>query len=189
MGLDNRQEGKFITIIGGKFCQRVDQNTEGAVARINKLGKQVFEKYWDNFTGTLVDIKTQDGEYGKNWLFVFRDGEEVWNLQLGYSNSYSTALLKMLPNIDLTKPFKLSPSVKEVDGKSKSSLFVNQNGEHVKHAYTKENPNGMPDMVQITVKGLPTWDDTDRLVFLQSMVDTEILPKLGKTAPDKLEDF
>ena len=188
MGLEVKSEGKYFTILGGKFCQRVDENTEGAIARINKLGKQVFEKFYDSFTGELINIKTQDSQaYGKNWVFVFKDGEDIWNLQLGYSNSFATAFLKMLPNIDLTKPIKLSPSVKEVDGKDKSSLFINQGSEHVKHAYTRENPNGMPDMVQIMVKGVPTWDDTDRLLFLQNMVNTEILPKLGKTAPEKTD--
>jgi hypothetical protein len=57
-------------------------------------------------------------------------------------------------------------------------LFINQNGVAVKHAYTKDAPNGMPPMVQVTVKGEQIWDDTDRLVFLQNMVDTQIIPKL-----------
>ena len=84
----------------------------------------------------------------------------------------------MLPNIDLTKEMKVSPSVKEVDGKNKSSLFINQDGKALKHAFTRETPNGMPDMEQVTVNGSQVWDDTKRLVFLQNMVDTTILPKL-----------
>ena len=85
---------------------------------------------------------------------------------------------------------KVSPSVKEVDGKNKSSLFINQGGNALKHAYTRENPNGMPDMEQITVNGVLIWDDTKRLAFLHNMVTTQILPKLpgtqsadAKTAP------
>jgi len=73
---------------------------------------------------------------------------------------------------------KVSPSVKEVDGKNKSSLFINQDGKALKHAFTRDNPNGMPDMEQVTVNGSQVWDDTKRLVFLQNMVDTTILPKL-----------
>jgi hypothetical protein len=182
MGLDNRSEGKFITILAGKFCMRVPENTEGAVQRVNKLGKTVFEKYYDHFTGKLIGIKVQDGTYGKTWNFSFQDKEDVYVLQLSYSNSFATAFLKMLPNIDLSKEMKVSPSVKEVDGKNKSSLFVNQDGQTVKHAYTKENPNGMPDMEQVTVKGEQVWDDTKRIEFLHNMVVTNILPKLGVTA-------
>lgn len=184
MGLDNRQAGNYITVLAGKLCQRVPEGTEGAIQRTNKLGNVVFEKFYDSFTGRLVDIKVQDGTYGKTWNFVFVDKEEPYILQLSYSNSFATALLKILPNIDLTKEFKVSPSVKMVDGKNKSTLFINQDGKALKHAYTRENPNGMPDMEQVTVKGVLQWDDTKRLIFLQNMVDTVIMPKLlGGTGP------
>lgn len=181
MGLENREGGKYITILGGKFSQRVPEGTPGATSRINKLNKVVWEKYYDSFTGKLVGIRTQDGNgYGKNWVFDFQDRGEVYHLQLSYSNSFATAFLKMLPNVDLTKEMKVSPSVKEVDGKNKSSLFINQEGVAIKHAYTRENPNGMPDMEQVTVKGEQVWDDTKRLDFLHNMVMTTIVPKLPK---------
>jgi len=182
MGLENRGDGgNFITILDGKFCQRVPAGTEGAKQRENKLGKIVHEKFYDSFTAKLVGIRTQDGAYGKSWLFDFQDGEDVYHLQLSYSNSFATAFLKMLPNVDLTQEMKVSPSVKMGDdGKNRSSLFINQNGNPVKHAFTKDNPNGMPDMEQITVKGALVWDDTKRLAFLQNMVDTIIVPKLPK---------
>lgn len=178
MGLDTRQTGNFITILGGKICQRVPEDTIGAVKRTNKLGNVVNERFYDSFTGKLIDIKVQDGAYGKTWNFVFKDKEEPYTLQLSYSNSFSTALLKMLPNIDLAKEMKISPSVKEIDGKSRSSLFINQDGKAIKHAYSRENPNGMPDMEQVTVKGVLVWDDTKRLEFLDKMVHETILPKL-----------
>ena len=179
MGLDNRQSGNYITILQGKFCQRVPEGTEGATTRTNKIGNVVHEKFYDSFTGKLTDIKVQESTYGKTRNFIFKDKEEPYTLQLSYSNSFSTAFLKMLPNIDLTKEMKVSPSVKEVDGKNKSSLFVNQNGQPLKHAYTMDAPNGMPNMEQVTVKGVLQWDDTKRLEFLQNMVDTIIMPKLN----------
>ncbi len=86
----------------------------------------------------------------------------------------------MLPNIDITQPIQLSPQQKEVDGKVKSSLFINQGGIHIKHAYTKDNPNGLPQLKKIMIKGKETWDDSDQLEFLFNMVNTKIKPKLGK---------
>lgn len=183
MGLNTRDEGHYITILGGKFCQRVPEGAPGSKSRVNKMGKTVHERFYDNFTGKLVDIKTQDGEYGKSWIFSFVDKGAVYNLQLSYSNSFATAFLKMLPNVDLTKEMKVSPSTKEVDGKNKSSLFINQDGQPVKHAYTRENPNGMPDMEEVTVKGQKVWDDTKRIEFLYNMVATKIIPQLKKVAP------
>jgi len=183
MGLEQREEGKFITILGGKFSQRVPEGTDGAVQRTNKLGKVVWEKYYDSFTGYLTSIKIKDSDYGQTWNLGFKAGDEHYTIQLSYSNSFATAFLKMLPNIDLSKPMKLSPSTKEVDGKNKSSLFINQDDKPIKHAYTRDNPNGLPDMEEITVKGTKVWDDTKRLEFLRNMVETTIIPKLGGTQP------
>lgn len=187
MGLENREGGKYITIYGGKFSVRVDKDTEGAVERVNKEGKTVYEKYYNSFTGKLVGIKTQDSPYGKNWLFSFQDGKDVYNLQLSYSNSFASNFLKKLPNIDVTKEMKVQPSIQEVDGKKKSSLFVSQDGVSIKHAFTREVPNGMPEMEQITVKGQLQWDDTKQIEWLHDLIMKDIVPKLPKreVSPDE----
>ena len=179
MALENKLDGNYITILGGKLCQRVKEGTEGSIKRTNKIGKIVSEKFYDSFTGKLVDIKTADGAYGKTWNFHFQDKAEIYVLQLSYNNGFAMALLKTLPNADLTKEMKVSPFTKEVDGKNKSTLFVNQDGTALKHYYTKEHPNGLPEWKQITVKGEKVWDSTDQLKFLEDMVKTTIVPKLA----------
>jgi len=180
MGLGNHEGGKFITIFNGKFTQRVPESTEGAVQRTNKDNKVVFEKYYDNFTGKLVGISTRESSYGKQWLFAFKDELEVYNLALSYSSGFASAFLKMLPNIDITKEMLVSPSVEEVDGKKKSSLFVKQSGAWIKSAFTKDNPNGLPKWKQVTVKGQLVWDDSEAMAFLEEMVKRDIIPKLPK---------
>jgi hypothetical protein len=179
MGLGTQENGKYISIVGGRFCIRVQEGSEGAISRVNKLGKTVWEKYYDNFTGKLVGIKTTDGTYGKQWVFSFQDAGEVYNLQLGYNNSFAKNIIKMLPNADLTKEMKVQPQTKVDDkGVKKSSVFINQDGVSLKHAYTKDNPNGLPQMKQVLVKGSLIWDDTDQMVFLENMVKKDIIPKL-----------
>ncbi len=183
MTLENHEGGKFITIYNGKFTVRVPEGTPGAIARTNKIGNLVHEKFYDSFTGKLINIRTRESAlYGKSWNMDFRDGGEVYTLQLPYSNSYATNFLKILPNIDLTQEMKIQPSQKIEDGKTKSSLFVSQNGVTLKHAYTKDVPNGLPPMVQVMRKGKMEWDDSDRLIFLQAMVERDVLPKLPKDA-------
>jgi hypothetical protein len=200
MGLGNKENGKYVSILGGKFCIRIEKPDNivtpediskwlvdnSAVSRVNKLGKTVYEKYYDNFTGKLVGIKVKDGgAYEKQWVFSFQDTGEVYVLQLGYTNSFAKNILKMLPNADLSKEMKLSPSTKvEADGTKKSSIFINQDGTALKHAYTRDNPNGLPPMTQVMVKGSLVWDDTDQMIFLENMVNTQIIPKLdgGKYA-------
>lgn len=180
MGLENREGGKYITILNGKFAVRVPEGTAGAIQRVNKLGNTVYEKFYDSFTAKLVNIRTRDSQYGKNWEFDFRDEGEVWTLQLSYSNSFAKNLLKILPNADVTKEMKLQPAQKVEDGKTKSSLFVSQDGVTLKHAHTRTNPNGMPEMKEVMVKGQKVLDDTDQVEFLRAMVERDILPKLPK---------
>lgn len=186
MGFQNKTRGTYFTILDGKFSVKVDEGTEGAVTRENKEGNIVHEVYHDSFEGFLTKIDTKDGNYGKSWIFTFCDDlGEFYNLQLNYSNSFAVAFLKMLPNIDLSKKMELTPSSKMVDGKKVNSLFVKQGGVNIKHAYTRENPNGMPDLEQKIVKGQKVWDDTDRLIFLENMVRETILPRLNQNiTPD-----
>ena len=179
MGFVDKEEGKFFTIYQGKCTVRVPEGTPNAISRVNKMGKTVYEVFRDSFVGTLTGITTKDGEYGKMWNFSFKDEGETYTLTLPYSNSYAKAFLKMLPNIDLTKKMKVSPSLKEEDGKPKTTLFINQDGVAIKHKYTRENPNGLPEMERITVKGQEVWDDTKQLAFLEEMIKRDIRPKLG----------
>jgi len=181
MGFESRTGGNYFTILGGKFAIRVQEGTPGSVMRVNKVGKEVHEMYHDSFTGKLVGIRVkEDRWYGKQWEFDFQDQEQINTLQLSYSNSFSTNILKMLPNVDLSKEMKVQPSQKMEDGKPKSSLFISQDGVTLKHAYTKDAPNGLPQMVQITIKGALVWDDSDRLTFLEEMVRRDIIPNLPK---------
>lgn len=188
MAFENREGGKYFTVLGGKFAVRVAHDTPGSVRRVNKVGKEVSEIFHDSFTGKLINIRTKEGEYGKSWEFDFKDGNEVYTLQLSYSNSYATTILKILPNVDLTQEIKMQPDQKVIDGKTKSSLFISQNGVTLKHAYTKDAPNGLPPMTQVTVKGNLVWDDTDQLAFLKAMVRSDILPKLEGTPAPEVKD-
>lgn len=181
MSFGDNDYRKYFTVYNGKFSIRVPKGTPGSKDRINKVGKEVSEIYKDFFVGTLVNIRTKTSEtYGKSWEFDFRDNGEIWTLQLSYSNSSAKNLIKILPNADLAQEMKIQISMKMVENKPKTSIFVAQNGVTLKHKYTRANPNGMPDMEEITVKGVKQLDDTKQLEFLQSMVEADLLPKLPR---------
>lgn len=130
-----------------------------------------------------MDIKTQDHpSYGKFWNVVMQDGDDRYTLQMNYSGGYASAFLKTIPNADLSQRIRISPSMKIEGDKKKVTLFLSQNGVPLKHFYTKDNPNGLPQMKQIKVKGKLSWDDSDMMEFLENMVKTTIVPKL-KAAP------
>ena len=181
MGLQNNERGNFISIFNGKITQRVPEGTAGSVTRTNKIGKIVTERYFDSFTGKLIGINPMDGTYGKQWYFSFKDKGEVYILTMGYDSSIALAFLAMLPNVDLSKEIKVSASVTQNNkGGENTSIFINQDGKAIKHAYTKENPNGLPPWKAVTINGNTLWDKSEPLAFLENMVNTIIIPKLPK---------
>lgn len=181
MSFGDNDYRKYFTIYNGKFSINVPKGTPGSVTRINKVGREVSEIYKDFFVGKLVNIRTKTSEkYGKSWEFDLRDSGDVWTLQLSYSNSSAKNLIKILPNADLAQEMKIQISMKMVENKPKTSIFVSQNGVTLKHKYTRTNPNGMPDLEEIMVKGVKQLDDTKQLAFLQAMVESDILPKLPR---------
>lgn len=186
MALYNTARKTYLTVFDGKFTRRVDEGTIGAVSRMTKPvigeGKLVHELYYSNLSGRITDIYTRDGAYGKTWNIDINDGTEKYSLQFGYSDGLAIAFLKMLPNVNLDKDviFSVTKKLDPKDNKEKTSLFLNQDGEPIKHAYSLANPNGLPEMKMVVVNGKEVWDSTERLAFLQNMVDTQIIPKLNR---------
>lgn len=172
----------YYSISNGKICQSFKTMVEGAIERTTKTGKQTFEKFYDYIDGVITNIETRESEYGKSWLVSLLDGETTQVLQFNYSSGYSAAFLKALPNVDLIKKVKITPKLTIEGDKKKTTVFINQGGKACKWAFTKDNPNGMPELTQIKVKGKLTWDDSDCMAFLENMVKTDILPHLSRPA-------
>lgn len=185
MGLENNSFTIYLSIGDGKITRRVKEPTANSKERKTKEGKIINEEIYDAISGLIIDIKvTKHPQYGKFWNILLQDGEDTFCLQTNYSGSYASAFLKQLPNVDLTQRVRLIPSMKVVDGKKKPTLFINQHGKSLKHYYTKDEPNGLPQMVKKKFKGQDVWDDGDMMEFLEKMVNETILPKLPKGGGD-----
>jgi len=67
MGLTNSQGGSkvFLSISNGKLVRSFKEKTEGAVSRINKAGREVFEMFYDSLEGTITGVGTKESDYGK----------------------------------------------------------------------------------------------------------------------------
>jgi hypothetical protein len=182
MALGNNNSAIFLSIADGKIVRRFKEKTNNTAERtITKgpnAGKVVHEEKYAFVEGHITDIQTRTSEYGKTWNVTIDDGDESYILQMDYSGGYSSAFLKALPNVDFSQPVKLSPKMTIEGDKKKTTLFVNQGGTACKHAFTKDNPNGLPQMVQVKVKGVMTWDDSAMMEFFEQMVTNDILPKI-----------
>ena len=61
------------------------------------------------------------------------------------------------------------PNAKKVNDKTKTTIFVAQNDKAAKWYYTRDNPNGLPQLKKIKIKGKEAWDDTEVMEFLGVM--------------------
>jgi hypothetical protein len=189
MGLQNSQSDSviFLQIANGKIVRQSKTPVEGSVSRINKLGREVHELFYDSLTGHIKDITTRESEYGKTWIVKVNSDGKNYQLEFNYSSGYATTFLKALPNVQFSQPITLSPKL-IIDGdKKKSVLFISQDGKGLKHYFTKDNPNGLPDLKKIKIKGKESWDDSDRMEFLEQYVQNNIIPMLKPQLQDTIE--
>ena len=183
MGAINNSTAIYLSISDGKICRRVQSPTEHSKPRTTKDGRVVNEEHYNGWMGKITNITTRESEYGKEWQVEINDGTSTVILSFKYSSGYAASFLKALPNVNLNVPVTFTPKATEVDGKKRTTMFLSQNGTPIKWAYTKDNPNGCPGLKQIKVKGQTTWDDSDMMEFLESMVNNDVLPQLNSDVP------
>lgn len=191
MGLENNSNAIYLTISNGKICRQVASKTEASKERTNKNGKLVHEEFYDKISGMLTDIKVREveiaGQQSKFWELKIEDEGKFYQLQFNYSSGYASCFLKSIPNADLSQRISFIPKMTEENGKKKTTLFVTQGGNPLKHFYTKDSPNGLPQMVQKMVKGKNVWDDYDMMQFLEKMINEKIKPQLKGASSTKAE--
>lgn len=179
-------DGRQFTYIGTskkKFVQRVLETHPNAESRVlgdksPKKGQTVWEHRFDSFAGQLIDVRVEvHKEYGKQWNFevdVTEDESdpEYFLLKMPYSSGYAKSILCRLPNLNFDEDvqFKWYDFLDQEKNKQISGISLKQSGKVVKSRFTREEKNGMPEMVKIMVKGEEQWDDSEKLVFLDKMV-------------------
>lgn len=185
----------YYRVTGGKFVQSVKEDTPGAVERINKNGKTVYEKAEDGWTGHITNVTIEkNDEYGDNLVIEMRDsGGYQANIKAKLRSGYAKSFFKRLPNINFGIENTLSPGTFETeDGKTRSYIAVFTNNGKVEPAFTREEPNGLPELELVKFQGKDTWDDTKQMEFFTNMLNTDIKEKLekanynpvGEAAPD-----
>jgi hypothetical protein len=162
----------YLSVADGNLVRQHKQATERTTERLTKTGKLVFEERFKDLTAKLENITTRTNDYGTQWQLEFTDGDATYIVSLPYSSRYSSSFLKALPNVDVSKELRFMPwAMKDKQDATKTITGVTlyQDGEKIAPAYTKENPNGLPQMVKIKVKGKEQWDDSDMMQFLEQM--------------------
>lgn len=127
---------------------------EGKIAKY--LGDKKYELF-DSVEGYIVGMSTRDTQYGQVLNIDLQD-DKLYQLQIrikgedkpgqtGKQTSYFIAFAHCSPNIDPTKKVEFSPSLKEIDGKKRSALFISQENQIIKWAFKKGE--GMPEPEEV----------------------------------------
>ena len=178
----------FLNFSNGKVVQEwkdkpkdewVPQGYELKTRIISKGVNQGKERYYveyDGVSGEILDIALEKTDNGNRIVFTIVDDGQTYIIQTDMDSAYGESVLMCMNNIDLTKDITFQPWLMnseewlKLTGKSikgtKSGLTIRQGGEKVAKFYTKEVPNGLPPMVQKTVKGETKWNSDDRDNFL-----------------------
>lgn len=188
MGPGNTGNKIYFNVSEGKFVQRVKEDTEGAIKRVTKENKTVYELKYNTFEGILKDINVVEKhtDWGdiKTWNFDFWTPNHDYQIQVQYSSGYSVSMLKSLcsPDVDFDQPIELAAWSKVIDGKSKNKIYVKQGGKDILPHFTKDNPNGLPQLELIKIPGKKDqWNDYKMMTFFEDWVNNKIKPKLGKS--------
>lgn len=167
--LSNEQTGgmDYITIFDGRLVQRVPEGTEGASPRELQKGpnegKTVWEKTYSSASGLItgggIEVKEFGGKKVKE-IQVKLDDDILLQIPFNMLSHFA----KPLPNVDPLKPVKISV-YKSKQGKT--GLNISQDGEQCEWAYTKEEPNGLPQPEQ---DDFGEWDFKNHDRFLTQKV-------------------
>lgn len=173
MGLTNSEtsNSKIVTIVKGKFTIRLpdDSNNPKAVERELTMGvnagKIVKELQYTGIEGSIERCYVDESDYGANLITELVDEEgSRFKLQIPLDSQFFGQYAKRMPNIDTSKPLFLGLGYDRERGRN--FLYARQGDEKVSMAYTKDNPNGLPEPIKKTVKGKEVWDFEEQENFL-----------------------
>lgn len=172
MGLTNgTSNSKIVTIVKGKFTIRLsdDSDNPSAVERTLEkgvnAGKVVKELQYTGIEGTIETCYVDESEYGANFITDLIDDEgSKFKLQIPLDSQFFGQYAKRMPNINTAKPLFLGLGYDKERGRN--FLYARQDDVKISMAYTKDNPNGLPEPTKKTVKGKEVWDWEEQENFL-----------------------
>jgi hypothetical protein len=162
----------YLSVSDGNLTRQHKQANDRTTERVTKTGKLVFEERFKDLTGIITNVNTRENDYGKQWQLTFEDGSDTYIVSMPYSSRYASSFLKALPNIDIAQPLRFMPwAMKDKNDVSKTvtGITMYQNDTKIAPAFTREEPNGLPQMEKIKVKGKEQWDDSAMMEFLEQM--------------------
>lgn len=155
MGLyNNTSRMTYVNVKKGKFYTK------------EKGGQPVFFTNLGGYiTSVAFKVETLDGKTFEIAQFMIEDAGERNLLQLRTDSGYFRGFCNSLKSGQPTEYIDINPNYSETDGKSKTTVFVVQNGKTLKHAHTLNNMGDMPELELSSVDGKQVWDSSKQVAY------------------------
>ena len=150
MALGNNSSAIYVDLRNGKVMRYSKTNETGTFPVVTAKGDTRYYYIYDYIEGTVTNFSTREEEVAGKTKLKFQvhlsDGGENYLLKMDVDSSYFRMFCSVLPNIDFNYPVRFIPRMKEENNVKKSSLIIVSNGNPLKFAFTKDNPNGKPEV-------------------------------------------
>lgn len=190
----------FANVADGKFKVKAKDGEEGAIERVNKEGKKVWEFLYPELEGYITGIEKKTFKYQgadiDQLAITVDDGEEIFEVQCVLGSSPCQSFLARAENIDFTQPVTLSAfeytSIINGEERTFTYLVPKQNGEKMPSVYGRAEdgcPKQWPPLKEVTINKKKSWDKTDRLDEFERViarVQVKIQQEVSNGIPAKL---
>lgn len=205
--------GDSMTIVHGKWTERVPAGTEGAVARVLTKGKNEGSTVYEIGWPSLTDLVLVSGQFVKPQGFSSEQVElncrdsktgETFLLSLPADSKYLKKFIMCLPKLDPTQPFNLELHMarsKTPTGEDKFNLRVIQNGKSLDtHHFLEWKKDEKGNNVTIYNNGCPppkelrggkyNFDDQDEFLcqYLEEFFADYTAPEFYGTTEQQVDD-
>lgn len=152
-------------------------NSQGSIIYLKVINGQIIKKNKDKsfesyteISGTIIDVKYEMDRYKESTFEMakvyIRDGNETYCLQMRTESGYFRGLCNSLKSGDISNPVLLKPHI-DTRENSKTTIFVKQHGEWLKHFHPKDNLGDCPEVKIVIFKGKEQKDGTEQTEFFK----------------------
>lgn len=201
MALGIKTNATYLNVRNGKLYRYSKTKEEGTTTILNKKGEEKYYYIYDYIEGYITKMSTRtENLMGVDKLFLsvqFVDGTETYYINMDVDSKYFENFCSIIPNANLSRPLRMVPTQKEVDGKMKSGLLMIQDSQVLKWFYTNDNPQGRPEVdVTYNKKGeIVDYDREARNKFYFNMLqklnadllNPSMLPEVSQVSTTKKE--
>lgn len=134
------------------------------------------ETVYDGIQGRIVAVRVMDetyeGETYKKIQINMEGSGELSVLQMKLDSGYGRSFCYLALSIDYSKEVIISGSSKQIDGKTRTRMFIKQGEKFLKQFFTKADPKDLPPVTAIESKGkIVGWDFEEQQKFFIAMFE------------------